>query len=400
MNSIIEIGNMKYNVGGGCKKYHDFKNTFGHDSDTEYILRKYMIPKRPHFDPPSDKDKLITILQKRAQMLRHSNEFNNSSVKNKIFTQQLAKLEEDIRELRPVSPSCVSCVSPSRSPSHVSFKPSSIPFESYDHRMDLVLELAWILLHPRGNPNEIERSWKDHVNNRDTLHLDDAIKLLHKEDEDEDEDEDEEHMKKHVNKLIVVNEMNKFLHKMSDNTLDDHVNASMGSLYKHIKSTYPVYSLLEHSIQLKKPKIKSLLELLNICSTIRSKNMYGVYRFKTTLLPFIKHVLKSGKTGEMTLPNAQLSLNKPSKDSKAEIRLFVLGTNIESKEDIPFFDKKHLYIAYSNGDIPLNFYDINNDINNKIDFKHKLPFDKLFKVTTVFNDAELALAVFISFKIE
>ena len=59
MNSIIEIGNMKYNVGGGCKKYHDFKNTFGHDSDTEYILRKYMIPKRPHFDPPSDKDKLI-----------------------------------------------------------------------------------------------------------------------------------------------------------------------------------------------------------------------------------------------------------------------------------------------------------------------------------------------------
>ena len=115
-------------------------------------------------------------------------------------------------------------------------------------------------------------------------------------------------MKKHVNKLIVVNEMNKFLHKMSDNTLDDHVNKSMGPLYNHIKSIYPVYSLLEHSIQLKKPKIKSLLELLNTCSTIRSKDMYGVYRFKTTLLPFIKHVLKSDKTGAMTLPNAQLSV--------------------------------------------------------------------------------------------
>jgi hypothetical protein len=143
----------------------------------------------------------------------------------------------------------------------------------------------------------------------------------------------------------------------------------------------------------KKPKIKSLLELLNTCSTIRSKDMYGVYRLKSTLLPFIKHVLKSDKTDVMSLPNAQLSLNKPSKDTKAEINLLVLGTNVESKD--PFFDKKHLYISYSNVDVPFKFYDINNNKIDKID-----NIDKQFKVTTIFNDAELALAIFISFKTE
>ena len=415
LSNIVQVGDMKYFIGGkstdlSYKTYSDFKNTFGSDRETEHILRKYMHSGESgpfQFNPPSDKDKLIRILKKRAQMLKSSNEFNNSTIKNKIFTQNIQMIQENLDRImgKPVE----TVVIPNR-------KPDRKINMSHDRKIALILELSWILLHPDTVQKEVESSWANIVTNADTVHLDDVVNIMNDDTAVENELED---IKKRVNHLAIIHQMNKYLRKESKDTLDGPLNEAMLPLFDYFKTSYPIYSFFEDCIISKKPKLSSLLELLTICNKIRFKELYGIYRVKTDTLPFIKCLLKSTKTKDtLQLPNAKLSLNKSNTYSAhSSIRFFTVGTNLliptknkfirKTKlseniyDELSFFDKQHVYIAYTKSvtdDIPMNLYDVN-DVFDKIDFTKKTTLDELVDLTNIIlNDAELALSVFIAFK--
>ena len=80
----VDIGGDIYSLGTeksinlGFKSRKQFLDTFGTDPKTEQLLRKYMNlsvknKKKLVFDSPDDKNDLINILKKRANVLKNSN---------------------------------------------------------------------------------------------------------------------------------------------------------------------------------------------------------------------------------------------------------------------------------------------------------------------------------------
>jgi hypothetical protein len=205
--------------------------------------------------------------------------------------------------------------------------------------------------------------------------------------------------------------------------------------------------------------IPQLTSLLHICNNIKP-DTYGVYRITNIdkeLLSFIKfminitsqHINKFANDVDKNtfnkqvfkLPKVRLSsisdvalitTNKIYKDPRKLplTQFFVMGANINYlsksvlKEDTntaikDFYNENNIYITYAESEkIPINVYDIDYskvDVNNNTNKIDNLPnnyfnknkdnltdlyFDALLDITqyTVYNDAELALSIFIAFK--
>jgi hypothetical protein len=196
LSLMIDVGGMKYYMGElkpvelAYRNRSEFKNTFGKDPRTEFILRKYMYPdlqskSKLQFDSPAEKDELIKILEKRAAQLQSSTEFSSSTLKNTIFQQSYLNIQKLLQDLKgsnykPASkgfsmkiPDLLPCT---KAKKYI----KAIPEERL---LELILELSWMLLNPDKVPKDIECSWAGLIKKLDTLRLGDIMAMIRDEQE-------------------------------------------------------------------------------------------------------------------------------------------------------------------------------------------------------------------------
>jgi hypothetical protein len=96
LSQVVDVGGDRYFMGPqkpielGFKSRQDFINSFGQNSRTEQLVRKYLFLSlkdkgKLRFDSPEDKIELINILKKRAKQLEQSKEFTSSLLKNTVL---------------------------------------------------------------------------------------------------------------------------------------------------------------------------------------------------------------------------------------------------------------------------------------------------------------------------
>lgn len=181
---VVDVGGDRYFMGPqkpielGFKSRQDYLNSFGSDKQTEYLIRKYLFyslanKRKLAFDDPKEKAALITLLKKRAAKLELSKEFTSSILKNTLIQRSYLNIQRLIQDLegadykgtimpQEVSESCNNAKKYIR----------QIP---EDRIFQLVLEIAWYLLHPDEVPKKVECDWVKLVQDLDTLRLGDLI---------------------------------------------------------------------------------------------------------------------------------------------------------------------------------------------------------------------------------
>ena len=233
------------------------------------------------------------------------------------------------------------------------------------------------------------------------------------------------------------------------------LDSAMSPIFDHFKSLYdPIYSFLQKSVtaytkgdshNTKTNVIPLLLTLHHICSNIREHGMYRITNINNDILLFVNHIITHTEKNTnkkinkqlLTLPKVYLStlFNKTSTykppTSIPYVQLFTYENNLNIQQNDltknteinnelkSFFNKKDVYILNSqssqlNKNIPITLYEIdfskidmytpnikikkleNNFLNTKTP---DLFLDNLISLKNVtFNNAELALSIFIAFK--
>lgn len=183
----IDIGGDKYFMGSqkpielGFKSRKNYIDSFTNDTNTEYLLRKYMYyslqaKRKLKFDTPEDKENLIKILEKRAQQLKTSGEFTSSTLKNTIIQRSFLNIQQLIQELKgseykgfelPKIPDIdiLPCTQAKKYIKQI----------SDDAKFKLILEIAWYLLHPDKVPSQVECDWAKLIKQLDTLRIGDIV---------------------------------------------------------------------------------------------------------------------------------------------------------------------------------------------------------------------------------
>ena len=232
------------------------------------------------------------------------------------------------------------------------------------------------------------------------------------------------------------------------------IDSAMSPIFDKFKSLYdPIYSFLEKSVttytkgdshNTKTNVIPLLLTLHHICSNIHEHGMYRIININNDIVLFVNHIITHTEKNTnkelnkqlVRLPKVYLStlFNKTSTykppTSIPYIQLFTYENNLNiqsndltknteiNNELKSFFNKKDVYIlnrsSELNKNIPIALYEIdfskidlytpnikikklhNNFLNTK---NPDLFLDNLISLKNVtFNNAELALSIFIAFK--
>jgi hypothetical protein len=180
---VIDLGGDKYFMGPqkpielGFKSRKNYLDSFGSDRETEYLLRKYMFysledKRKLKFDSPEDKSKLINILKKRAKQLEGSKEFTSSLLKNTIIQRSFNNIQKLIQQLE--GPDYKGVELPKLS--NIDILPCTkakkyIKQIPDDAKFQLILEIAWYLLHPDMVPSKVECDWAKLIKQLDTLRI-------------------------------------------------------------------------------------------------------------------------------------------------------------------------------------------------------------------------------------
>ena len=186
---VVDIGGERYFMGPqkpielGFKSRQDFLNSFGAKRETERILREYMYyelgsKKRLQFDSPEDKQALISILKTRAKQLEASKQFTSSTLKNTLIQRSYINIQRLIQELEgpeykgmelPKIPDLLPCT---KAKTYIKQIPE-------DRLFQLILEIAWYLLHPDKVPSKVQCDWAKLIKQLDTLRLGDIVSEIH-----------------------------------------------------------------------------------------------------------------------------------------------------------------------------------------------------------------------------
>ena len=183
---VVDIGGDRYFMGAqkpielGFKDRADYIKSFGDNSRTEFLIRKYLYislkgKKRLVFEDPKEKAELIAILRKRAKKLESSNEFTSSTLKNTLIQRSYLNIQRLIQELE--------------GPDYKGFKFPSLPeislpctkAKKYIHTIpenrlyQLILEISWYLLHPDDVPEKVSCDWAKTIKQLDTLRIGDLV---------------------------------------------------------------------------------------------------------------------------------------------------------------------------------------------------------------------------------
>ena len=186
LSKIIDVGGERYLMGPGraieleYKTYQDYQRAFGREARTEYILRKYMYPaltnkKRLAFESPEEKQELMAILKKRAAMLQTSKEFTSSILKNTLIQRAYLNIQQLIQELENEASSpgfkmelpeiALPCTKAKRYVKQL----------SEEKVFQLILEIAWYLLHPDMVPSKVQCDWASAIKQLDTMRIGDLF---------------------------------------------------------------------------------------------------------------------------------------------------------------------------------------------------------------------------------
>ena len=155
------------------KSRKQFLDTFG--SKSEYLLRKYMYysvkgKNKLVFDSPEDKPALLKILKDRANKLKSSTEFTSSTLKNQIFVKSYDNIIKIIQQLEGsgttnIKVDDVACATAKKQVKDI----------EEDHKFQMILEMAWYLLHPDKVPAEVGCEWAKMIEKLDKLRLGDIV---------------------------------------------------------------------------------------------------------------------------------------------------------------------------------------------------------------------------------
>jgi len=175
----VDIGGDIYFLGPeksidlGFKSRKQFLDTFG--SKSEYLLRKYMNysvkgKNKLVFDSPEDKPALLKILKDRANKLKSSTEFTSSTLKNQIFVKSYDNIIKIIQQLEGsgttnIKVDDVACATAKKQVKDI----------EEDHKFQMILEMAWYLLHPDKVPAEVGCEWAKMIEKLDKLRLGDIV---------------------------------------------------------------------------------------------------------------------------------------------------------------------------------------------------------------------------------
>jgi hypothetical protein len=191
----IDVGGDRYFMGPqkpielGFKNRKDYINAFDDNQRTELLLRKYMPmtlkdAKRITFSNPKDKADLIAILKRRAQKLEESKQFTSSVLKNTLIQRSYLNILNIIQELE--------------GPDYKGVELPSLPDISLpctkakkyikqipeDRLFQLILEVAWYLLHPDMVPAKAQCDWAKAIKELDTMRLGDLFTKMQKAEQD------------------------------------------------------------------------------------------------------------------------------------------------------------------------------------------------------------------------
>ena len=178
----VDIGGDIYFLGPerhinlGFKSRKQFLNTFG--SESEGLLRKYMnlsIKGKNNlvFDSPEDKKALIIILRDRATVLKTSKEFTSSILKNEIFKRSYSYIQELIKKLEESNGKSIKVDDEACTTAKKEIKDIKD-----DVKFQMILEMAWYLLHPDKVPSEIGCDWAKLVKNLERLRMGDIVQSI------------------------------------------------------------------------------------------------------------------------------------------------------------------------------------------------------------------------------
>lgn len=186
LSQVVDIGGDRYFMGSqkpielGFKSRIDYINSFGTDRRAEYLIRKYLFldlksKRKLVFDPSDERNELITLLKKRSQQLKLSKEFTSSVLKNTLIQRSYINIEKLIQELegneyKGISFPKLPDISLPCSTAKKYIK--SIP---EDRLFQLILEIAWYLLHPDKLPKNIECDWAKLIKKLDTIRIGDIV---------------------------------------------------------------------------------------------------------------------------------------------------------------------------------------------------------------------------------
>lgn len=198
LSQTVDIGGDRYFTGKqkpielGFKNRIHFLNAFGNNSETEYLLRKYMYyslkdKKKLVFDTPEEKEKLLAILKKHVKQIKTNPLYNSPILKNTLIRRSCLNIEQLIQELEGSNTT-------NKEPTRDFFKFMDVDIlpctkaKKYikqitdDHKFQMILEMAWYLLHPDKIPAEIECDWAKLIKKLDTLRLGDIVEEIRKAD--------------------------------------------------------------------------------------------------------------------------------------------------------------------------------------------------------------------------
>lgn len=192
---VIDIGGERYFMGPqkpiemGFKSRQDYINSFGIKPQTEYLLRRYMFfslqaKRKLKFESPQDKTELITILKNRVKQLKASKEFTSSLLKNTIIQRSYINIERLIQELEgtdykedtPFKMPDINILPCTKAKKYIKQIPEN-------HLFQMILEIAWYLLHPDSVPSTIQCDWAKLIKQLDTLRLGDIVTSIQKAEE-------------------------------------------------------------------------------------------------------------------------------------------------------------------------------------------------------------------------
>jgi hypothetical protein len=187
LSKIIDVGGERYIMEPGrqaieleYKNYKDYQRAFGKDERTEYILRKYMYPaltnkKRLAFESPEEKQELIAILKGRADKLQRSTEFSSSVLKNTIIQRAYQNIQKLIQELEHGVPGTSFSINLPELSLPCTKAKQYIKQISEERAFQLILEIAWYLLHPDMVPSKIRCDWAAAIKELDTMRVGDLF---------------------------------------------------------------------------------------------------------------------------------------------------------------------------------------------------------------------------------
>ena len=191
LSHTIDIGGDRYFMGtqkpieSGFKNRKHYLNAFGNERETERLLRKYMFyslkdKKNIVFESQEDKTALLKILKDWVRKTKTNPLYNSPILKNTIIRRSCLNVEQLIQQLensdnKEFKIPDIDILPCTKAKKYIKEIPD-------DHKFQMILEIAWYLLHPDGVPEKVRCDWAKLIKQLDTLRLGDIVAEIRKTD--------------------------------------------------------------------------------------------------------------------------------------------------------------------------------------------------------------------------